>query len=228
MLSAPAVGSPDNPAPTARAAPAHRVSGSGASVLHEVASCTRGPVRHPRGRRSRMLSTQRHCAPQERCPSARCFTRDMRNLCRCKDGMPHSGKPLKLRAFTAARLVGRKRSCLRLTTLCVTCTIKRLIFKDCACRAWLTVRKAWRYSQPNRVGGELTLAALPHHRTCGSAYGGSCLLRQQRSELRFVPRVACRSCANTPAAIETSGLYSTRSRLTFTGDFCSDRFRDHA
>src|SRR5579872_2048117 len=25
----------------------------------------------------------------------------------------------------------------------------------------------------NRVGGELTLTALPHHRTCGSAYGGS-------------------------------------------------------
>jgi hypothetical protein len=25
----------------------------------------------------------------------------------------------------------------------------------------------------HRVGGEPTLTALPHHRTCGSAYGGS-------------------------------------------------------
>ena len=25
----------------------------------------------------------------------------------------------------------------------------------------------------HRVGGELTLTALPHHRTCGSASGGS-------------------------------------------------------
>jgi hypothetical protein len=25
----------------------------------------------------------------------------------------------------------------------------------------------------NRVGGELALTPLPHHRTCGSAYGGS-------------------------------------------------------
>ncbi len=25
----------------------------------------------------------------------------------------------------------------------------------------------------DRVGGEVTLAVLPHHRTCGSAYGGS-------------------------------------------------------
>ena len=66
----------------------------------------------------------------------------------------------------------------------------------------------------NRVGGELTLTALPHHRTCGSAYGGSCLLYQLHSELRFVRRVACRSYANTPAPIETSGLYRYRGRPT--------------
>ena len=28
----------------------------------------------------------------------------------------------------------------------------------------------------NRVGDRVTPVALPHHRTCGSAYGGSCLL----------------------------------------------------
>jgi len=27
--------------------------------------------------------------------------------------------------------------------------------------------------EANRVGGEVTLAVLPHHRTCGSASGGS-------------------------------------------------------
>jgi hypothetical protein len=40
----------------------------------------------------------------------------------------------------------------------------------------------------NRVGGELALTPLPHHRTCGSAYGGSTntleplLLAQQRDQ----------------------------------------------
>src|SRR5205809_4219770 len=31
--------------------------------------------------------------------------------------------------------------------------------------------RAW--PRANRVGGGITPAALPHHRTCGSAYGGS-------------------------------------------------------
>lgn len=31
-------------------------------------------------------------------------------------------------------------------------------------------------SVSNRVGGGIAPAVLSHHRTCGSAYGGSCLL----------------------------------------------------
>jgi hypothetical protein len=37
----------------------------------------------------------------------------------------------------------------------------------------------------NRVGGGLTPAALPHHRTCGSASGGSCLLNPQAERASF-------------------------------------------
>jgi hypothetical protein len=33
---------------------------------------------------------------------------------------------------------------------------------------------------------------------------------------------------DTAAAIEAYGLDSTGSRLTFDGDFCPDRFREHA
>jgi len=42
----------------------------------------------------------------------------------------------------------------------------------------------------NRVGGELTLAALPHHRTDRSVYGGSCLLNPRAQRAWF--RASCR------------------------------------
>jgi len=38
----------------------------------------------------------------------------------------------------------------------------------------------------NRVGGGVTPAVLPHHRTYGSVYGGSCLLTDCVSELGSV------------------------------------------
>ncbi|AXO60268.1 hypothetical protein DZC76_02255 [Pseudomonas sp. phDV1] len=47
----------------------------------------------------------------------------------------------------------------------------------------------------NRVGGGVTPAVLPHHRTYGSVYGGSCLLTNSISELGSVdvsPAVAKR------------------------------------
>src|SRR4030095_11578149 len=49
-------------------------------------------------------------------------------------------------------------------------------------------RRIGRANMQNRVGGGLTPAALPHHRTCGSASGGSTdtlqtsLLTQQRDQ----------------------------------------------
>ncbi|PZP80852.1 MAG: hypothetical protein DI578_12425 [Ectopseudomonas oleovorans] len=55
-----------------------------------------------------------------------------------------------------------------------------------------------RASEPkihNRVGGGVTPAVLPHHRTYGSVYGGSCLLTNSISELGSVdvsPAVAKR------------------------------------
>lgn len=47
---------------------------------------------------------------------------------------------------------------------------------------------------PDRVGRGATPAVLPHRRTCGSAYGGSCLLgvRPQRASFR----ASCRLSAN--------------------------------
>ena len=50
---------------------------------------------------------------------------------------------------------------------------------------------------PDRVGGELTLAALPHHRTCGSASGGSTntlesLLHEQQRDQPHAHEGACR------------------------------------
>ncbi|RJG14111.1 hypothetical protein D3879_13135 [Pseudomonas cavernicola] len=42
----------------------------------------------------------------------------------------------------------------------------------------------------HRVGGGVTPAVLPHHRTYGSVYGGSCLLTNCISELGFVRCVA--------------------------------------
>jgi len=63
----------------------------------------------------------------------------------------------------------------------------------------------------NRVGGELTLAALPHHRTCGSASGGSCL---QRS---WAPlRVSFRSPRRL-AAVEHPARPSSLPGSTATG-----------
>ena len=41
------------------------------------------------------------------------------------------------------------------------------------CRADLSVATPLLAEELDRVGGELTLTALPHHRTCGSASGGS-------------------------------------------------------
>ncbi|HCP01594.1 MAG TPA: hypothetical protein DIT35_08890 [Rhodospirillaceae bacterium] len=38
----------------------------------------------------------------------------------------------------------------------------------------------------DRVGGGVTPAVLPHHRTYGSVYGGSCLLTNSVSELGSV------------------------------------------
>jgi len=46
----------------------------------------------------------------------------------------------------------------------------------------------------HRVGGAVTRAVLPHHRTCGSASGGSCLLGIT-PPASFVP-CACRLSAN--------------------------------
>lgn len=40
--------------------------------------------------------------------------------------------------------------------------------------------------QTDRVGGGVTPAVLPHHRTYGSVYGGSCLLTNSVSELGSV------------------------------------------
>lgn len=47
----------------------------------------------------------------------------------------------------------------------------------------------WHLSQADpkhRVGGGVTPAVLPHHRTYGSVYGGSCLLTNSVSELGSV------------------------------------------
>ncbi|AXO62512.1 hypothetical protein DZC76_15620 [Pseudomonas sp. phDV1] len=52
-----------------------------------------------------------------------------------------------------------------------------------------------RRARRNRVGGGVTPAVLPHHRTYGSVYGGSCLLTNSISELGSVdvsPAVAKR------------------------------------
>ena len=74
----------------------------------------------------------------------------LRNPCRGTDDRPHSCKPLKLRAFTPTRTCGRERSCLRMTTPRGTRTIKGLIFKDCACRAQLTVQEVLSAILPTR------------------------------------------------------------------------------
>src|SRR6266568_6431959 len=41
----------------------------------------------------------------------------------------------------------------------------------------------------NRVGGAVTRAVLPHHRTCGSAYGGSCDERERTAHLASLSRL---------------------------------------
>ncbi|CDR91587.1 Uncharacterised protein [Ectopseudomonas oleovorans] len=58
-----------------------------------------------------------------------------------------------------------------------------------------SVRTAHPAYRLNRVGGGVTPAVLPHHRTYGSVYGGSCLLTNSISELGSVdvsPAVAKR------------------------------------
>lgn len=50
--------------------------------------------------------------------------------------------------------------------------------------SWCHVGKVKEYG--DRVGGGVTPAVLPHHRTYGSVYGGSCLLTNSVSELGSV------------------------------------------
>lgn len=44
----------------------------------------------------------------------------------------------------------------------------------------------WGVFTADRVGGGVTPAVLSHHRTYGSVYGGSCLLKNNVSELGSV------------------------------------------
>ncbi|AXO63087.1 hypothetical protein DZC76_18990 [Pseudomonas sp. phDV1] len=75
-----------------------------------------------------------------------------------------------------------------LTSFCL-CFLKKPVRQD-------GVYGAVTVNQPSdRVGGGVTPAVLPHHRTYGSVYGGSCLLTNSISELGSVdvsPAVAKR------------------------------------
>ena len=64
--------------------------------------------------------------------------REVRNLCRCTGGMPHSCKPLKLRAFAAARTCWPQEELSPHDNALRHAHDKGLIFKDRACRVRLT------------------------------------------------------------------------------------------
>jgi hypothetical protein len=62
----------------------------------------------------------------------------VRNPCRRADGTPHSRKPLKLRAFAAARTCWPQEELSPHDNALRHAHDKGLIFKDCACRMRLT------------------------------------------------------------------------------------------
>jgi len=97
----------------------------------------------------------RTCAPSARTPLANAadtttlgaagampICLEVRNLCLCTDGRPRPCKPLKLRAFAAARTCWPREEVSSRGNALATRTIKGLIFKDGACRVRLTVQRS--------------------------------------------------------------------------------------
>src|SRR5438034_11826026 len=82
----------------------------------------------------------------------------------------------------------------------------------------------------DRVGGGITPAVLPHHRTCGSASGGSCLLGRNQSAAASSFRARVAWLAMAPRAPLGPPAPPTTRRLSVAADFrpaCAETTRDY-